>query len=96
MTTIHTLCRTKLQASAGIYGDESGPEMWRMLETLSTASQWPLSPVKFVTQIVPDDKGNSNSYVSDVFVVHWLNMILIWISVLLLMLVVSIMQQLLQ
>ena len=91
MTTIHTLCRTTLQASAGIYGDESGPEMWRMLETLSTASQWPLSPVKIVTQIVPDDKGNSNSYVSDVFV-HWLNMILIWILTLLLMLVVSIMQ----
>ena len=39
--------------------------MWRMLETLSAASKWPLAPVKFVTALVPDDKGTD--YSNDVF-----------------------------
>ena len=49
-----------IKASAGIYADESGPEMARLVSTMphmTPASPWPCSVEVVVTAVVPDDAG---------------------------------------
>lgn len=43
----------------GIYSDESGPEMKKMLESLSNSSKWPLEPLVVCSAVVPDDSGTA-------------------------------------
>jgi hypothetical protein len=50
-----------MQASQGIYADDSGPEMKKMLLALSSSSKWPLDPIVECTAVVPDDPGSSLS-----------------------------------
>ena len=56
------------KASKGIYPDESGPEMARLLQLMSTDnlnSPWPLATEIVCTAIVPDDIGfgKTNIYI---------------------------------
>ena len=55
------------KASKGIYPDESGPEMARLLQLMSTDnlnSPWPLATEIVCTAIVPDDIGfGKNIYI---------------------------------
>ena len=55
--SVATVCL--FQASMGIYTDESGPEMKKMLESLSNSSKWPLEPLVVCSAVVPDDSGTA-------------------------------------
>ena len=45
------------RASKGIYADESGPEIIKLLKLMSSDVDWPLSIEIIYTDIVPDEKG---------------------------------------
>ena len=45
------------QAHQGVYADESGPEMARLLSSMSEDASWPLTVRIAHTAIVPDDNG---------------------------------------
>lgn len=45
------------QAHQGVYADESGPEMARLLTAMSEDESWPLTVRIVHTAIVPDERG---------------------------------------
>lgn len=53
------LISSSFQAFAGVYEDQSGPEMAKLLSQMSAKPDWPLEVVITQTAIVPDEKGDS-------------------------------------
>ncbi len=53
------------QASGGVYPDESGPEMARLLAEMSADSQWPLTITVTHTAVVPDEPGRRDIVIVD-------------------------------
>ena len=51
-----------MKASQGVYADESGPEMQKMLLALSISSNWPLVVQVQHSAVVPDDAGQSTTH----------------------------------
>jgi hypothetical protein len=49
------------RASQGVYADESGPEMARLLGVMSADADWPLTINVVSSAIVPDDAGGTRS-----------------------------------
>jgi hypothetical protein len=45
------------QASQGVYEDNSGPEMSKLLQKMSDDESWPLTVEISCAGIVPDEKG---------------------------------------
>ena len=52
-----------IKASQGVYADESGPEMRKMLLALSVSSNWPLETIVEQSAVVPDDPGQGSECV---------------------------------
>ena len=50
-----------MQASKGIYPDESGPCMARLLQSMSDDAEWPLTVRVDATAIVPDEPGTDGT-----------------------------------
>jgi hypothetical protein len=47
----------RVQASQGVYEDNSGPEMSKLLSQMSDDEAWPLTVVITQTGVIPDEKG---------------------------------------
>ena len=45
------------QAFNGVYEDKSGPEMAKLLQSMSDDSAWPLNLIIKNTAVVPDEPG---------------------------------------
>ena len=50
------------QASAGVYSDESGPQMVKLMRAMSADPAWPLECVEVATALVADDPGMNHIY----------------------------------